>query len=349
MIQKNIHNTDKIKLIDHIPLQQPLCISIEPSNLCNFKCSMCYHGNNENDAAAKPLKNMTWDIFQKTVDDVKKLVMKTGNPIKLIKLYSTGEPLLNKKIVDMIKTIKNLNICEKIEVTTNASLMDEKIARDLVDSGLDILRISVYSIYSERMKIITKSEISPDVIKKNVQYIWNYRNGKGANLPIIYVKMLDSNTKENDDFIEEYCNCSDEVGIDEVFELNIGDGNSAFDNFYGDLSKEAHEKSMSMNTYGSEKRRPCRYPFTHLTIRNDGTAIVCCADWLKELKIGNINNNTIEEIWNSKTLYQLRIEMIKTKATKWVACRHCEIPYRDSEYDDVSKVDVNKLSYRYEI
>lgn len=63
-LQKNIYeNSQRTILMDAVPLEVPLCVCIEPSNICNFKCRMCFHGNNETDPKAKPLQNMPSDIF----------------------------------------------------------------------------------------------------------------------------------------------------------------------------------------------------------------------------------------------------------------------------------------------
>ena len=159
--------------------------------------------------------------------------------------------------------------------------------------------------------------------------------------------MLDANSQENEQFIRDYQGITDEVGIDEVFQISLGDGNDAFEKMYQQGSEEAHKKSLTSNYYSKDTRRPCRYPFSHITVRNDGTVIVCCADWLKELSIGNIKEHSLKELWESKSMYQLRCDMLRTRGTKWKACRNCEIPYRDSPEDDVSQVAEAVLSFLY--
>ena len=347
-MQKNIYANDKTVLKDAIPLEVPFCVSIEPTNICNFKCRMCFHGNIETDPKAKPLKNMDIVVFEKTLADLKDWVLKTQTKIKLIKLYSLGEPLLNKEICNMVKAIKEADVCNKIEITTNGSLLTEDVAKKLIDYGLDILRISVYSVYKDRFKFVTQSDIEYDLIYKNVKFAKEYRDSNNG-MTKIYAKMLDTNSPENDEFIEKYKDVVDEVGIDEVFQIGIGDGVDVFENLFGEKADEAHNKSLNTNVINNETRRPCRYPFTHLTVRNDGSVIVCCSDWLKELCVGNIQNNTLEEIWKSRSLYELRCDMLKTKGFKWEVCRNCEIPFRDSVEDDVSGVEIEKLSYANDI
>ena len=39
-----------------------------------------------------------------------------------------------------------------------------------------------------------------------------------------------------------------------------------------------------------------------MTINSDGTVSACCSDWNQQLIIGNINENSLKEIWESEKL-----------------------------------------------
>ena len=344
--QKLIYNCNRTILKDALPLKVPMCISIEPSNLCNFKCSMCYHGNNEYAEAAKPLRNMDMDCFYKVLDDIKIMVDEAGQKIKVIKMYSLGEPLIHPHICQMIKEIKSAEVCEEIEITTNGSLLTNELAMKMVEYGLDTLRVSIYSIYDEKNKDITKSKISVSSIRENIKFLRKYRDFMNSDKPTIIAKMFESYSSENEEFNDLYKEIADQVMIDEPFQLNSVE-NDIFDNLYHEKAQLAKEKYKEDNLYSN--RKACRYPFTHMTVRNDGTVVVCCSDWLKELKIGDIRKNSLKEIWESKTLYNLRCEMINMKGANINACKNCEIPYRDSEEDNIDDFPISKLDYKYEI
>ena len=68
---KNLYPENRIVLKKRLPLDMPLCVSIEPTNICNFKCVMCFHGNNEQDQRAKPLGNIDWGMFEKILSDLR--------------------------------------------------------------------------------------------------------------------------------------------------------------------------------------------------------------------------------------------------------------------------------------
>lgn len=177
---KNLYQNNRRMLKDCLPLTLPLCVGIEPTNLCNFKCVMCYHGNNEYAEEAKPLKNMEWDIFLKVLSDLKNWTDDAGEKIKLLKLYDLGEPLLHPRFCDMLKAVKDADVAEQVEITTNASLLTREISEKLVEHGLDIIRISVYGIEEERNRQITKSNYTPSDIWENVRFLHECRERNGG-------------------------------------------------------------------------------------------------------------------------------------------------------------------------
>ncbi len=345
-ILKNMYPDERTPLKEKLPMKLPLCVSIEPTNLCNFKCVMCFHGNNEYAEEAKPLRNMDMACFVKIVEDLKNWTQEVQEKIKLIKLYSLGEPLIHPELCNMVKMIKEADICNEIEITTNASLMTQEVAEKLVDYGLDILRISVYAVDAEHNKYITKSSISPEEIMEKVRYIKEYRDKNKKSVPKIFVKMIDTYSDENEQFLNMYKTVVDVVGIDEPFHLNSGE-NDVFENLYQDNAELAYEKSMETNLF--ENRKACRYPFTHMTIRNDGSVIICCIDWLKQTRVGNVNDNALHEIWQSKSLYKFRCNMLKEKGNNLEVCRRCELPFRDFPEDNIDDFPVEKLSFEYDI
>jgi radical SAM protein with 4Fe4S-binding SPASM domain len=336
---------NRTKLMDAIPLKLPLCISIEPSNLCNFKCAMCYHGNNEYAEEAKPLKNMDMDCFQKCVDDITSWTRDVGERVKLIKLYSLGEPLLHPQLCEMVRIIKQSDICGQIEITTNASLLTREIAEKLVDYGLDILKISVYGARPESCQAVTGRNVHPEEIREKVQYLKDYRDAQGKNLPVIYAKMINTYTEENELFTEQYKDAADHCVIDDPFHIPV-EGTDVYKNLYGAGGEEIFNSCVKTEEYAH--RRVCRYAFTHLTVRNDGSAVVCCTDWLKELRLGNVMEHTLKEIWESKTLYDIRCGMLTQKGEQYRVCKNCELPYRDLPEDNVEGFPIEKLSYQNE-
>lgn len=75
-----------------------------------------------------------------------------------LRLFKVGEPLLNKNVCEMIHYAKSADVAEKIEITTNGSMLNPELNQKLIDAGLDILNISVNGINEAQYKksVITK-------------------------------------------------------------------------------------------------------------------------------------------------------------------------------------------------
>lgn len=62
-------------------------------------------------------------------------------------------------------------------------------------------------------------------------------------------------------------------------------------------------KTVSLNS-------PCLYPFKQIIIRSDGKLSLCCNDALGQMTMGDLTENKLTEIWNSKQYVELREKMV---------------------------------------
>jgi len=71
---------------------------------------------------------------------------------------------------------------------------------------------------------------------------------------------------------------------------------------FRDDSKAIHSKTTSSKRLDFK----CAAPFREIVIRYDGTILPCCTFLAEKMPMGNINDLSIEEIWNNKLLKQLQ-------------------------------------------
>lgn len=336
------YQSNRINLMEEIPLEVPLCISIEPTNICNFKCQMCFQSTNEYKMKGGPFSFMEMELFHKVLNDIKELTS-CEKKIKLIKLYSMGEPLLNTNIGEMLKEIKKADICMQVEITTNASLLTEALSKAFVDNELDFLRASIYSMKEDNHKRVTQSDIRPLQIKNNLFFLRKYRDEQGKRKPYICTKMFyDKDSDENEIFYKEYKEISDEQFIDVAFEIpKLKE--SSLEKLYNGKEAKEWAKQIWLEKAGFKDRKACRYPFTHLTVKANGDVVVCCVDWSRDTKVGNVREQTLREIWNSKELYNFRIMQLTTKGIQHPLCETCEIPLKDCPEDNIDELPLERL------
>ena len=130
-------------------------LRISLTELCNLRCRYCM----PEDGVCK--KNHEDILTQEEIISIVKVAVKLG--ITKIRLTG-GEPLVKKNIVDIVKTIKNIDGVEEICMTTNAILLD-KYAYDLKSAGLDRVNISLDTLDKDKFKYITRIGNLDDALK----------------------------------------------------------------------------------------------------------------------------------------------------------------------------------------
>ena len=70
--------------------------------------------------------------------------------------------------------------------------------------------------------------------------------------------------------------------------------------------------------------KPCHYPFYKMFVDWNGDVIFCSNDWQKEIKVGNMTKQTLEEVWLGKKLNIERKRLIKGDRSK-SPCNKCSV------------------------
>jgi MoaA/NifB/PqqE/SkfB family radical SAM enzyme len=115
----------------HRPVTHLTKIYIEPTVACNLECITCFRN-----CWDQPIGRMSEETFDQVLAG-----LKTLNPIPNVYFGGIGEPLFHPKTVEWIAKVKSLGV--KVELITNGTILNEKIARQLIDAGLDILWVSL--------------------------------------------------------------------------------------------------------------------------------------------------------------------------------------------------------------
>lgn len=143
---------DRTRLQDTIPLDKPFSIFIEPTNRCTFSCICC-------PVSRKDYRQKTGGLFTLSLNDFNLIVTQIKQcfgSVKRLNFYMLGEPFLNKEILKFVKIAKEENIADKVVISTNASLLNEKMFNDIIQAKLDFLLISIYGLNQEEHEKVTK-------------------------------------------------------------------------------------------------------------------------------------------------------------------------------------------------
>lgn len=325
-------NKDRKSLEEILPANMPLGLSIEPTNRCNYKCIQCAVSLPEFKDEIGPLGHMEVNLYQKIIKDVNDM-----GTLKNLNLYGDGEPFLNQHIVDMVRIAKTASVANAITITTNGYLINESVAKEIVKSRLDYLRVSIYSIFADRFKQITQTKLNSEIVLENIKRLRKIRDAAGTKYPFIYVKMIDTYSNENKEFMETYYPYADEVNIETPMNWNGYKGIDLISRI--DPERKTNEELIQGYHSGVEKCRSgykkiCTTPFLALNIKMNGDVVICIVDWNKGTKVGNIREESLSQIWFGKRLREFREMHIKQKRQENPSCCNCSFLYSSPDNMD---------------
>jgi radical SAM protein with 4Fe4S-binding SPASM domain len=249
----------------------PSHLDIESASACQMRCPMCY--TTYMDDSLKGV--MKWDLYTKIVDEAAKL------GVYSIKLSWRGEPLLNKKIVDMVRYAKAKGIKE-VAFLSNAEFLTREMAESLVDSGLDWLSVSadgVGEIYNE----IRRPAIFEETLER-VAYMKKYRDGKGLTRPLLRVQSIMSAVENNPDVYRK----SWEGIVDRI-------------NVIADEVREFERNDLQFDRYFM-----CAKPWQRMSIAYDGRVHQCISDYGAKNVVGDVNVESLYEVWHGERNSKVR-------------------------------------------
>lgn len=148
----------------HRPVTHLTKIYIEPTIACNLDCITCFRNGWD-----EPNGKMGEATFAAILESLKKL-----DPLPSVYFGGIGEPLFHPRTLEWVKQVKALGC--KVELITNATLLTEKVARRLIDSGLDVLWVSLDGASTETYADVRLGAEFPKVME-NLRRFNSMRKG----------------------------------------------------------------------------------------------------------------------------------------------------------------------------
>ena len=85
------------------------------------------------------------------------------------------------------------------------------------------------------------------------------------------------------------------------------------------------EVNQEKGIYGQEIEEvdACSYPFYSISINSDGAVSVCFLDWSHKLIVGDVRNQSVQEIWDGKQMRAYRKMFLQGDRKKHNVCGGC--------------------------
>lgn len=318
--EMGIYPKERQLLYQTLPIDTPLDIDFYVSNVCNFKCNYCMQSEGPEVFARAGWKKefMTLDTLSLAVEQIKNFPRK----VKQIVLCGMGEPTLNKHLPEMIRKIREADVAETVMVITNASVLTPEYSRELVDAGLQILRVSLQGVTAEKYMEISQAKIVWDEYYENIRY---FSQIKGECK--LKVKVADTALEPGDEekFYELFGDISDAVAVEHIFDLHAPTGK-----VYNIPLVETNK-----SRFGHELRdiKVCWIPFMRMVVHPDGAVEPCCISRFRILN--NIREVPLPEQWNSDALNKMRKSFLEHNYAEYPACKTCHLPIENYHIEDI--------------
>lgn len=290
---------------DVVPLDTPMILMFDPSSACNQNCPFCPNGthNKKMWSERKQPGFMSYELYRKVIDEAAAF----PGRINVVRLYKEGEPLLNKRLPDMIRYAKIKDIADRVDLTTNGTLLEPDLNLALIDAGLDRINISFYGTNSaDWEKNSGGNKIDYDNLINNIAHL--YQNKKQLH---IFIKIMEDCLcgRSFEEFSKSISGICDEVSLEHC--------TNGFPYY--------HSTDNPQNNYGIEgdPHEACVSIFYTMVINSDGTYDACDVDWNRDVILGDAKTQNIVDVWNSEEMFQLRKAHLTLQKEPYYACKHC--------------------------
>ena len=276
----------------------PLFLQVETVDACNLRCAMCFRRLQQ----GRKGRCMAPELFQQIIDQIQ------PGKCPSMCLNGNNEPLLDPHLAERIAMAHAAGVLDT-RINTNGMLLTENRSRALIESGLT--RLSV-SIDAARPATYDKIRTGGDFAKvvANVRKFLEVRRWLGVRLPLLRVTfvVLNDNREEQDEFVRFWQDQADYVSFQSYVPHTQEDGDS-------EIGGEAV-------TATGEQR--CSQPFERLVIDVEGNVFPCCAPLGSGLLIGSLKEHSLQHLWDSARMQELRQHLATNCLQNEPVCAICK-------------------------
>jgi MoaA/NifB/PqqE/SkfB family radical SAM enzyme len=280
----------------------PLRLWVEPTNTCNLKCPMC---RTPQLAESVPKGLMSIETFTTVIEKVKPYVRE-------VFLFLGGEPLLNKRLPEMIEIASAAGLRTKLH--TNATLLNEERSRKILAAGLDFISFSFDGCDEETYREYRVGGRFAETCA-NIRRFAELKREMRMKKPLTVVQLIErpdwsaAERKRQRDGIRQLFSG---VGINRFKFIRLH-------NFGGLLEDPAFVAGESS---------PCSFLWYSLNVGFDGVVVPCCMDYDRKEPLGNLVTDSVMDVWNSQALVSMREKMVSQRVQEIELCRGCDVPYK---------------------
>ena len=308
LVQMSYHLTNLLK--KPVLWGKPFSVSIEPTTSCNLRCPECPSGLRQ---FSRNTGMLTMDLYNKIVDEI-------GDYLMYMILYFQGEPYMNPSFFDIVRDARRRKIYTA--TSTNAHFLNDENCRKTVESGLDRIIVSLDGIGQETYAAYRVGGRYQRVID-GITNLVKWKKELKSKTPHIILQFIVFRTNEHQ--IDEVKQLAKELQVDElqlktaqVYEYKNGNP------LIPTIDKYSRYRQVKDGTWEikNDFRNKCYRMSVSCVITWDGMVVPCCFDKDALHQMGDLKNNSFNEVWKSEPYREFRTRVITNRKSIDI-CRNC--------------------------
>lgn len=277
-------------------IEYPMEITIETTGKCNAKCIFCPHSELE-----RRYSDMSNSLFLKIVSDLKEI---PSTHKFCISPFKVNEPLMDKGFFRKMEVINTELPNVDIRFFSNFNMATyEDVEKLNKVNNLQQIWISLNEVKSEEYKRIMGLDLNKTL--ENIKMLLKF-NQKHKMVNKVIISRVKNGTLEDDEFVTILKNMLSEYA----------------DEYEVVLIKRVEWIDHLGKQNNIPENEPC-FRWFEINITCTGKVALCCMDGKGDYGIGNVNEESVLEIYNKKEYRELRENGYPRKFLE--PCKRCSL------------------------
>jgi radical SAM protein with 4Fe4S-binding SPASM domain len=285
--------------IDRLGLPFPVKIQIQTVSPCNAECVMCPWPSTRH---VLPQGTMPEPVFHRIVSEIK------GRGVERAGLFLMNEPTLDRRLPRLTAHLKREDPAITTVIFSNGVLLDGAKTQELADAGLDEIDVSVIGFTAEAYAKVMKG-CDFDRVMRNLDEIAERQvAGRLGKLALKIVCLEFPGLREAADAFAARTGLS--VYVKPVT------------NRAGLIDLDA----IGVHNVAAPQPTACQRPFVKAYVLYNGDMVLCNCDWMRTTIIGNVMQESLEDLWRSQKLMEIRRHHLRGQLPAGSLCAQCDYP-----------------------
>jgi radical SAM protein with 4Fe4S-binding SPASM domain len=275
---------------------------------CMFSCRMCPYSENLIRDHYRSGSYMSFETLACLVESV------PNDYYYSFDISAIGETLAFDPLPDFIAYMKKKKPRVNSIISTNGLLLSEEVFLRLAETGVDSIQISLFAENPEDHRRITGTR-SFRRIKENLEAVGRLKKRLNLRKPFLQTFMIE---------------CKENMDTSQLFRLHWSQFvDKAFIRPMYNVGRKIEGMTPVFKQTPTTKRYPCIMPWYSTAVRSSGDVLPCYMyHWHEETweqSLGNIKEQSLEEIWHSKRFETFRRDHLLLHFDEYPVCRKCNL------------------------